>query len=368
MDKIKILHRLSTEAFGGMEKYVLENYKYIDKSKFTFEGFSRSKELLNQAEIIESGIKVNLFQSTGSDPNFRKEINEILSRGYDVLHMNTSYWSGFMIEEIAMNKHIPKVIVHSHSIGVDHVDEMRRVDMTKRHQYYKQLFNENYATHFCACSYAAADWLFGEQIPRDKIIILKNAIDVKKFVFNRRIRKKIREEMEYHSNFVIGHVGRFNYSKNHRFLIDIFNDIHKFNPDTRLLLVGDGGYEDQTKKQVESYGLSSCVSFMGWRKDTHKLLQAMDLFLLPSYFEGLPISLIEAQAAGLPCIASKFVTQEVNITNKVKFLDLDKEKWINEINRIISNNTQRCDMSQKITEAGYNIHESVKILEKLYQS
>lgn len=368
MKKIRVLHRAATTGIGGVEKYVLSHYKYIDKEKYQFDFITRNQQLEELQEIKTLGMGVRTFTARQQDNKelLIKQITDIFDEGYDVLHMNTSVWAGFLIEELAMQRQIPKVIVHSHNTGVDFPTPEKRKYYTELHEYYKKRFGREHATHFCACSQEAADWMFGPQIPREEIRILKNAIEVEKYTYNVNKRNEVRRKYDLDDCFVIGHIGRFSYQKNHAFLIDVFSEIYKENSNARLLLIGKGELENEIEKQISERGVQDAVLVLGWQDDVSSWLQAMDIFLLPSRFEGLGIVAIEAQAAGLPCILSTNIPNEVLITEDVEKIPLEKEMWKTKIKKYMDGferkNTEAC-----LSRAGYNIKEAVKILTALYE-
>lgn len=369
MGKIKVLHRAATTGIGGVESYVMNYYKYIDKSKFQFDFLTRNEKLEDSKQVKELGMGVRTFTATeiGNRDLLIKQINDILDEGYEIIHMNTSYWVGFLIEEIAMERGIPKVIVHAHSSGIDQKDNEKRRLAIETHNYYKSQFGRCHATDFLACSRAAADWLYGPQIPYQEICILKNAIEVDRYSYHQDKRMELRKELDLDGKFLIGHIGRFAYQKNHRFLIDVFWEFHKKMPASTLMLIGEGELEAEIKAQIKEYGLEESVLQMGWRDDVGDLMQAMDVFLLPSWFEGLPVVLVEAQAAGLRCIASDLVTREVAITENIRFLPLDTSTWTEELAGLACG-YERKDMEQAISLAGFNIKNAAKELEKIYLS
>lgn len=374
MKKIKILHKIGY-SIGGIENYIFNNMEYIDKNRFQFDFLTRNTSLNTTGIYIKYKFGIKNFSTTDrcSREIFVKEINDILDEGYDVVHLHTPQWTGLLLEELAMKKNIPKVIVHAHSTGL--VVPVLDVDKTsdtlekykKVHEQNKLKIDERYATDFCACSNEAADWLFGPQISRDKIHIMKNAINVDKYIYNEQIRKNIRLELGIDDCFVLGHVGRMSYEKNQEFLIDVFAKIHQKYKKVKLLLVGSGNMEESLKRRVSQYDISDSVLFLGWRDDINNIMQAMDLFLMPSKFEGLGIALIEAQASGLRCICSDKVPKEAAITKNVAFMELDHEKWIDCICKNL-NKYERQNKYEIVTNAGYNIKYAVKELEKLYES
>lgn len=363
--KIKVLHRAATTGIGGVEQNVMNYYRHMDRERFQFDFLTRNAKLAEYKEVKELGINVKTFTATErSDKNLLiKEINQILDEGYDIIHMNTSYWVGFLIEELAMKRHIPKVIVHSHSAGIDLGQGRERA--LEIHEYYKEKFDMRYATDCWACSRLAADWLFGPQIPRNDIRIIKNAIDIQKYSFNQNFRLQERNKLGLDNCFVIGHIGRFAYQKNHEFLIKVFAGIFKKNDKARLVLIGEGGGMSAIKAMVQEMELEEAVNFLGWQDNVNELFSAIDLFVLPSRLEGLPVVLVEAQASGVRCIISDCITDEACITDNVDRLPLDEDEWIQKIGTYMEG-YDRADMREKITAAGYDIVEQARILEKLY--
>ena len=368
--KIKVL-QMPVYATGGVNSYVLKNWEFIDKSKFQFDFATLSKQPLDfEDRLKEQGCKVHYISCYAEEnrPQFIDELNRIYDEGYDAVHLHTSYWQGFLMEEVAIQRNIPIIIVHSHSTMIDIDEDKVREERKSIHERLKEDFNTDLATHFFACSELAADWLFGSRIPRNKIKILNNAINIEEFTFNLAIREKMRKNLGLKDSFVIGHVGRFTFQKNHKMLINIFKDVCKKIPNAKLMLIGDGVFEDDIKRDVYDYGISERVLFLGLRNDISDLMQAMDIFVLPSRFEGLPIVLIEAQAAGLKCLASEFISKEVKVTPEFDFLPYDNSKWVDKIIAFASSGHVRTDMSNEVAKAGYSIKEQVKVLEKIYKN
>lgn len=221
-----------------------------------------------------------------------------------------------------------------------------------------------------ACGYEAGDWLYGKN-NREKVIIMNNAIDAEEYSYDESRSLDMKQKLGVGGKTVIGHVGRFFAQKNHTFLIDIFKKIHDKDPNTVLLLVGGGELDDilmnRMKEKVKILGLENSVQFLGVREDVADILQAFDLFLLPSLFEGLPVTMIEAQAAGLPCVISDKVPIQCDITGNVKVVSLEDstDKWANVVLKYIDN-YKRTNTFEKIKENGFDINENVKWLEEFY--
>lgn len=209
-----------------------------------------------------------------------------------------------------------------------------------------------------APSSEAACYTFGrKQLSDGKVKILQNAIPYKDFIFNQEIRDKVRKDLKIEDKLVIGHIGRFNEQKNHKFLIEIFEKIKKENKNAILVLVGNGNLENEIKKQVEELELNNSVIFLGVRKDIPELLMAMDIFVFPSLYEGMPNTVIEAQATGLKCVISDTITKEANITGLVKYMSLndDIDAWGKYI--LDNYDYKREDTSKIFKEKGYDIKD-----------
>lgn len=377
---MKILHMTPPEINNGVYRYIFNHMPYIDQSKYEFSFLTRSADSLRETREYKNVrfpvYQLNHVQRDGREA-FVQEIRNILGRGFDVLHLHTSAWRGFLIEEIAMEMKIPKVIVHSHSSGFDFVNSAEREKLWRDHINYRNQFSMEYATDVCACSRVAADWLFSSAIPRDSVQILPNAIDVSRFRFNREARESVRGRLGIKDRIVIGHVWRYSYTKNQEFLVRCFVKAHKKDQRLYLILTGQGEKISEVKKLVNELGIQEHVRCYDWREDIPDLLQAMDVFCLPSVFEGLPISVIEAQAAGLRCLVSDSVTDETDITGLVKFLPLEEKIWTEALEEAgmeadLTAKARQRDGSgrieRKFRQTGYNIEAACERLIRFYES
>lgn len=367
---MKILHMTPPEVRNGVYQYVFNHMSFMNLSRYEFSFLTSVADELRKTKEFEKYrfpvYRLNGVQRDGRE-RFEKEVREILSQGFDAIHLHTSAWRGFLIEEIAMELKIPKVIVHSHSSGIDFVDEVRRKEILKDHIYYRERFTMEYATDVCACSGPAAEWLFSEQIPKEKIRILPNAVDVKRFRYDKKIREQTRKRLGLESRVVIGHVGRYSFTKNQEFLVHCFKKAHERNHRLYLLLIGQGENRTMVQKLVKELGMEEDISCYGWMENVSDYLQAMDVFCLPSRFEGLPISAVEAQAAGLKCLISDTVTKETDLTGLVKFLPLKQEQWSDALAEA-EIDKYRSWMDDCFDRAGYSIESSCKKLMQLYES
>lgn len=365
----KILHMTPPIINNGVYKYIFNHMAYMDRERYQFEFLTRNAKALAATEEHQKyGFAIQSFCNTerNNEEDLRKEIMEILSRGYDAIHLHTSFWRGFLIEQIAMEMRVPKVIVHSHSTWVDVKDDKKREEMITIHNAYKERFDFRYATDACACSRLAGDWLFGDRIPREKIQILPNAIDVEKYRFQPKTRENLRKKLGLEDRIVIGNVGRYCYQKNQNFLIRAFGRAREYNKKLFLLLIGGGELKDEMKKQIAGLGLKEDVCCLNWQEHVEDYFQAMDVFCLPSLFEGLAITGIEAQAAGLKCLLADTLSEEAKVTDLAAFVPLDEQLWAEKMAQSRQSG-ERARKDSEIEAAGYDIRTAVKKLEMLYE-
>lgn len=367
MDKIRIFQFPIASSNGGITHYAMNNWKYLDKGTFSCNFGTVSKQLGFSDEIEKNGAGLKYISCTAENnrEKFIEEMTKLLKGNYDIIHLHTSFWKSTLVEDIAKECRIPKIIVHSHSTMIDILDDEKRKIAEVQHNKVKESFSLDQATDFWACSKLAADWLFGENIPRDRIKIMKNAINVEGFTFNNEIRKIYRKKFNLEGDFVICNVGRLVYSKNQEFLLYVFSKVVKEIKNAKLLLVGNGVLLESLKELARELKIDDKVMFLGDRNDINNILQATDLFCLPSRFEGLGISLIEAQTSGLKCLSSPFAPAEADITNNIHKLPLDVNSWVEKIIEI-EKGYERKNMYDEITKAGYNIKYQIKEVEKMY--
>lgn len=368
-DKFKVLQFPVRNTGGGVTQYARNNWEYIDKSRFLFDFATCDSHLDFEQELASQGCKVH-YISCYAEQNmeqFCREFNQILDNGYDAVHLHTSFWKSFIVEQLCREKNVPVIIVHSHN---SHIGGLSQNDDREAaialHNQKKMEFSKDLATHFCACSPQAADWLFGQQIPRNNIQILPNTINTEQFAYQPEVRRRYRKELSIKNKFVIGHVGRFEYQKNHDFLIDVFYSVLQEMPNAVLLSIGVGELYEDSRQKCDRLGISNRVLFLGKRSDVSSLYQAMDCFCLPSRFEGLAIVLIEAQCAGLPTLVSQPCVPQQKITNQLVGLPFSVDAWRNEIINTANQQCERLDYSWQVANAGYAISCQIRQLEKIY--
>lgn len=369
-NQIRILHMTPPDVNNGVYRYIFNHMRYMDMGKYQFTFLTKgAEELKRTREYEQYKFPVYMLQNRQRDSalGLQREVAGILSQGYDMIHLHTSSWRGFLIEQTAMEMGMGKVIVHSHSTGIDVADEAERKRQREEHETYKKQFSMEYATDVWACSVFAADWLFGPGIPRERIQILPNAIDVRKYHFQPEKRRQIRAVLNVENRVLVGNVGRYSYQKNQEFLLRAFARAYTKNASLFLLCMGEGVIMERLKALSRQLDIEGSVLFLEWKNNVEDYLQAMDVFCLPSRFEGLPISAIEAQAAGLRCLISRHVTREVRITDLVTFLPLEEAAWGEELAGC-GPDPHRDRQDEKIAGAGYDIRAAARRLEELYES
>ncbi len=368
MGKIRVIHFTIANTAGGVTKSVLELWKYIDRERFHFDFVTMSDKLDFADELEKEGCNIYYLSAYAEDDLvlFAREVKEIFTNGYDVVQLQTSWWRGFVVEEIAKEMNIHKVIIYGNNTDVHIRENQSREAARKLHFKYREVLSENIATDFAACSEEAAQWLYGDRIPKEKIKIIPYGVALEQYKYNADVRKRYRTEMGIGNEYVIGHVGRFAYQKNHEFLLEVFREIIREDSQVKLLLVGTGELEETIKAKVSEYKLEDKVIYTGKREDVGGLMQAMDIFAFPSRFEGFGIVLIEAQAAGLKCLTSKKIPEKAKITDNIEFLDLDKKIWVDRILKY-KKGYAREDMYSIMERKGWGMKTYAEAFEKIYE-
>lgn len=311
---------------GGIDKYLLNFLENVHTKETQIDFLTNeiSPELKHYLQKYHSRIFAipNLKHPVGQ----YREVCKILQREqYDVVYLNISTAIDCITALAAKAKKVPRILIHSHTSGNDLENPVKRMIYDTIHKFCR-LFLYRTATAYYGCSEKAGLWMFPSKIVKsDKFQTVFNAVDLNKFMYKDSVRNEVRKELNLENKFVVGHVGNFVYQKNHYFLIDIFEKLREKFPDAILLLIGKGERFETVKKLIQEKGLEDSVRLLGFRKDSDRIFQAMDFFLLPSYFEGLPTVGVEAQCTGLPCLMSDTITREVKITENCWFLPL-KEK------------------------------------------
>ena len=366
-EPIRIAHIVGKWVGGGVEAFLMNYYRNIDKSKIQFDFIIDKDSLIlpPEKEIKQMGGRIFYIPPYQKIFIYQKELKRILKSGnYQIVHSHINTMSIFPLR-IAKKVGVPIRIAHSHST-TNKKEWKKNVVKTilKR-------FSKVYATHYFCCSELAGRWMFGNKaFDQEKVTIINNAININKFINDENIREKVRKELHIENDtLVIGHIGRFTKQKNHKFLIDIFNEIQKQEKKSILLLVGLGTLQKEIKEKVKSLGIENKVQFLNQREDVNEIYQGIDIFLLPSLYEGLGIVLIEAQVSGICCFASTEVPTNAKITNNVTFIELNQSSktWANNILEKY-NNHKRENNKDLVAKSGYDIVLEAEKLQKKYLS
>ncbi|MGG3940328.1 glycosyltransferase family 1 protein [Peribacillus psychrosaccharolyticus] len=365
METIRVLNVVTKMDAAGIETLLMNFYRNIDRTKIQFDFLThRSEKGFYDDEILGLGGKI--FHIPPINPLKHKEYLSALDeffnnhKEYKIVHSHINTYSMYPLRA-AMKVGVPVRIAHSHISNVP-------LDLKTPFRIYTKKNLKKYSTNNFACSEMAGKWLFGsEAVGRENFKKIINSIDASKYIYDEETRSRIRSQMGLEGKFVIGHIGRFNKQKNHKFLIDVFKEIYKINPNSILMLVGEGELQSSSIKDVEDLGLKENVIFTGVRSDIHELLQAMDVFVFPSLYEGLGIVAVEAQAAGLHCVVSDTIPKEAFITNLIKSISLKSSvmSWAGEILKY-NNHYKRSNTYNQIFSNDYDIKKTVLLLEDFY--
>lgn len=358
----RILQVVTIMNRGGIETMIMNHYRTIDRSKYQFDFLVHRQERGDYDDEIEhlGGKIYRAFPiRPWRYPQYFKWLNIFFkwNNSYIAIHSHIQENSG-LVFKIAKKYNLNNLIANSHiaTFGVDYKYLFRL---------YGKILTNKYSTTKLACGVEAGKFLYGNKAG---FTILKNAIKSEEFCYNLKKREDVRKQLGINDKFVIGNISRFCSQKNHAFIIDIFEQIIKINASAKLLLIGDGPLKAEIIEQVKIKSLSENVIFLGIRSDIPELLQAIDVILFPSLFEGLPVSIIESQAAGLPCVLSDTIDFETAITKNVEFHSLNApiSEWVNAI--LEKQNFQRSDTSQEIINAGYDVNHNTLYLLKIYEN
>lgn len=355
----RILCIVSKMAAGGAETFLMKLYRNIDKDKYQMDfAVTSLEEGFYDKEIKDLGGKIFHVEpkKNGALKSFLSVYRLIKEKQYKYV-LKTSQRSLAALDLLAAKLAGAKVrIYRSSNAGL--------VSPTTKEKLQQRLFSfipRCYANVKIAPSTEAAEYVFGKNcIKKGKAKLLKNGLDLNEYCFDQEGRNKIREEFSIEDKLVVGHIGRFNKQKNHAFLLEVFEDIKKINPNSVLLLVGDGELQDGIKQKAKELGLEKFVMFAGIRTDIPQILSAMDIFIFPSFFEGMPNVILEAQTTGLPCLISDRTTKEAIVCDCVKSMSLEKTSldWAN--NAMLMKNDNRQSNNLVMKEAGYDIVDVVK--------
>lgn len=359
---IRVLQIVDSMDLGGIQSFIMNIYRKIDKSKIQFDFLVfRETEQYFEKEIYFLGGRI--YKIPGRRDGIlktRKALNVFFNNHseYNVVHYQTSSISFIDPIEIAYKHKVKDIIVHAHSTRAP-----GGKIQTILHKVNKNKISK-YSNHYLACGDAALKWMYGKTQCEDSAVIVYNGISLSDYQFNGKYREKIRKEFHISEKYVIGHIGRFSKVKNHKFLLDIFMEIENRKSEAVLLLIGTGELIEEIKKMVVEKGVEKKVIFAGVRSDVDELVSAMDIMVFPSLYEGFPVTLIEAQVSGLPCVISDTISDEVILNDNVKQVSLnEKAKVWADIT--LENGCRECEYD-KFENSEFSIMNTIKKLYEIY--
>lgn len=313
-EPIRVAQVLNRMDSGGIESVVMNYYRHIDRSRVQFDFYISKESFFPQrAELEQLGAEVYFIPSYWHPIAYHKALYAAFKQhGYKIVHVHLSTMSVFPLFA-AWRAGVPVRICHNHTTAAwgEGIKTLLK--------YILRPFSKLFSTDWFACGEIAGRWMYGNKaFDAGRVTIMPNAIDTMKFAYDPVARAALRDEFGIpQDSFVVGHVGRLKYQKNHHFLLNMFSKLNKVDPDACLLLIGEGEWEDRIRQQIQAAGLWNRVILMGARQDIDKIYSAMDVFCLPSRYEGMPVVAWEAQANGLPCIFSNKITNEADISDQV---------------------------------------------------
>lgn len=360
---IRVLHVLGALDMGGAETMIMNLYRNIDRNHIQFDFIIHTdKKCAYTDEILKMGGRIySIEQFKGINLiSYMKMFNSFYKNHpeYQIIHGHMRSTAAIYLLIAKINKRY--TIAHSHNISSG--SGLKALVKT-----ILQFPIRYIADYFFACSIMAGKWLFGKRIVKsNRFRVLNNAIDIDKFLYSEQIRAKKRKELNIKDNqLVLGNVARFHKQKNHIFLINVFHKVLQKRPNSKLLLVGEGEEKKHIENVVAQLSMQNNVQFLGSRDDVNELMQAFDIFVFPSKYEGLGIVAIEAQCASLEVLCSTKVPREVKITNNIQFIDLIEKTWMYKIVQF-DNDFRKVVNVDYLYKSGYDIKETTHYIESFY--
>lgn len=356
---IRVLQVVNDMQRAGLETMLMNYYRNIDRSKIQFDFLThRPNRAAYDDEIEAMGGKMyyapRLYPQ--NYPKYFRFMQEFFAQHpeYRIVHSHIDAMSAFPLYA-AKRSNVPVRISHSHNTRLDK-------DAKIVIKYFAKNVVPKVANEYWACGEMAGKFMYGEQ----PFHVLRNAIELEKFQYNVAIRDKVRRQLGIESEFVVGHVGRYCPVKNQSFLLDVFKSICEKEERAHLLLIGIGEEEVTLRKKAEELGIAGKVTFLVNRSDVNELYQAMDVFVMPSLYEGLPVVCVEAQTNGLPCIVADRISDEVLLSSSIQLKSLSdgKESWADEILSV--NRIRSTEAPEELRANGYDIKREAKILSEEY--
>ena len=363
MEPRRVLIIGMTPEKGGRETFLMDLYRRIDRSKIQFD-FINTNPDKNPAfmdEIQEMGGMILYVPMLRYGPIAHyRTLNRIFSEGhYHAVYYNAnSFLKNADIFRIAARHHVPLRILHSHNSS----DLIRQPLYQKIREHRAKVAIERYVTHYFSCSTEAGKWMFGEQTP---FTVINNGIDTERFEYRPETREQLRSAHAINNKKIYGTVARIHPEKNPFFLLDVFYEIHRIQPESVFWHIGGGYLEPELREKIAHLGLEDSFLLLGRKDNVEDYLNAMDLFLLPSIHEGFPITLVEAQTSGLRCLIADTITADVDLTGNITFLPLSEDplKWAETAIALATYDRNSC--RNTIIEKGFDVTTRVADFEQL---
>ena len=357
---IRVLQMIASLYSGGSQAMLMNLYRNIDRSKVQFDFIVEHPEYNYYLSEIESlGGKVYTLPAfKGSN---LKEVKDAWNKffiehpEYKILHSHSR--SHACIYLPIAKKYGLKTIIHSHSTS----NGKGLKAIVKNIMQYPLRFQADY---YMACSKKSGEWLFGKRVVNsDKFFLLNNAVDADKYRFNKKIRDEYRKEFDVENKTVFLQVGSLLIHKNHAFSIEVFNELSKIKDDAIMFFAGVGALQSDIEAMIKKYSLEDKIILLGRRNDVNNLLQMADCYIMPSFYEGLSVAAVEAEASGITCLFSDTISREIKISDNCEFLPLEVDKWADRFNKSFN----RIDSYKQIKDAGYDVKDSAKKMQEFYE-
>lgn len=362
---VKILVFGMTENPGGVEAFLMNNFRCMDRDQIQWDFLCNSHDpIAYEDEILAAGSRTfHITARSASIPQYEKELHQFFrqhAKEYDAIWVNVSSLANIDYLICAKRYGIPRRIIHSHN--------SRNMDSALRgkvHVMNKQIV-DRYATDFWACSELAAKWFYKDKL-MDRVVLVRNAIDLDRMTFDPEKRAELRKAHGLEDRFLIGNVGRLHHQKNQSFALKVFKEVIDQKPEAHLVLIGQGEDEQKLKEEARLLNIQDHVLFAGVSRDVPGWLSALDLFLFPSTFEGQPIAALEAEASGIPVLASLEGSPTAKINDNFELLSLEESPsvWAEKLLSMTTERAGETEIRDRFRASGYEIHHEALRLQKL---
>ncbi len=366
----KILVGGMTDQVGGIETFLMNYCERLTPLGFHFDFLCRYEHCAFVERIEQMGGTVYYLPQRSHSPlAYYRALNAFFqkhAKTYAVYWENDCMMNNLEPLRYAKRYGIATRIFHSHNS--DNMDKSVKGKLREIMHWRNRAGIERFATDYWACSSTAGYWAFPDHVRRgEQYRVIANAVDVEHFAYQPHVREEMRRSLAVEAQYVIMHIGRFQKQKNHTFLLEAFALLCKRKPEARLLLIGEGEGLTDALAKAEQLGIAHAVRFAGYRSDVPALLQAADLFVLPSLFEGLSMVAVEAQAAGLPCLLSEGSPKETKLTESVRFLPIDDATvWATAMEEAMVNPCSREDGSAALRAKGFDLPQNITVISDFF--